>query len=82
MTSPTDKTNRCREAKKAARGKKAKNALRRNGTTPTLFALVKPTANEAKSKWEPFLIYFLYYSILGIKTLALFVIMLYSKQNS
>ena len=46
MTSPTDKTNRCRDAKKAKMGKKAKNKLRRTGTTPVLFALNKPTSNE------------------------------------
>jgi hypothetical protein len=49
MTSPTDKTNRCRDAKKAKMGKKAKNKLRRTGTTPVLFALNKPTSNELKN---------------------------------
>lgn len=49
MTSPTDKTNRCREAKKVKMGKKAKNKLRRTGTTPALFALNKPLPNELKN---------------------------------
>ena len=44
MTSPTDKTNNCREAKKAKMGRKAKNKLRREGTTPVLFALNKPVS--------------------------------------
>lgn len=48
MTSPTDKTNRCRVAKKVKMGKKAKNLLRKTGTTPTLFSLNKPTLNELK----------------------------------
>ncbi len=41
MTSPTDKTNRRREAKKVKAGRKKKNQLRREGTTPELFALNK-----------------------------------------
>ena len=49
MTSPTDKTNRCREAKKVKMGKKAKNKVRKIGTTPALFALNKPTQNERKN---------------------------------
>ena len=48
MTSPTDKTNRCREAKKVKMGKQAKNKLRKTGTTPKLVTLNKPTANELK----------------------------------
>ncbi|WP_186647306.1 hypothetical protein [Fluviispira vulneris] len=49
MTSPTDKTNRCREAKKVKMGKKDKNKLRKTGTTPSLFSLNKPTPNELKN---------------------------------
>ncbi|MBX9703035.1 MAG: hypothetical protein K2X39_02665 [Silvanigrellaceae bacterium] len=48
MTSPTDKTNRVREAKRAKRGSKAKNKLAVVGTTPPLFTLNKPTPNEVK----------------------------------
>ncbi len=46
MTSPTDKTRRCRKAKKAKMGRKAKNKLRQVGTTPPLFALDKPVPNQ------------------------------------
>ena len=49
MTSPADKTNRCRDAKKVKMGKKAKNNLRKTGTTPKLFTLNKPTQNELKN---------------------------------
>jgi hypothetical protein len=49
VTSPTDKTNRCRDAKKVKMGKKAKNKLRKTGTTPKLFTLNKPTPNEHKN---------------------------------
>jgi hypothetical protein len=48
MTSPTDITNRRRAAKIAKRGTPRKNQVRANGTTPLLFALNKPTANEKK----------------------------------
>jgi hypothetical protein len=48
MTSPTDITNRRRAAKIAKRGNARKNAVRAQGTTPVLFALNKPTANEKK----------------------------------
>jgi hypothetical protein len=42
MTSPTDITERCRAAKKAAMGHKRKKALRKAGSTPQLFTLNKP----------------------------------------
>jgi hypothetical protein len=48
MTSPTDITNRRRAAKAAKRGTARKNQVRANGTTPLLFVLNKPTANEKK----------------------------------
>ncbi len=48
MTSPTDITNRRRAAKAAKGGTARKNKVRANGTTPVLFALNKPTANEKK----------------------------------
>jgi len=48
MTSPTDITNRRRAAKASKRGTPRKNQVRANGTTPSLFALIKPTANEKK----------------------------------
>lgn len=48
MTSPTDKTENRRLAKKVKGGKKSKNKLRKIGTTPALFALDKPVASSAK----------------------------------
>jgi len=48
MTSPTDITNRRRAAKMAKRGTARKNQVRTNGTTPALFILNKPPANEKK----------------------------------
>ena len=45
MTSPTDKTENRREAKKVKGGKKSKNKLRKTGTTPKLFTLDKPVAS-------------------------------------
>jgi hypothetical protein len=48
MTSPTDITNRRRAAKIAKRGTPRKNQIRANGTTPALFVLNKPPANEKK----------------------------------
>lgn len=48
MTSPTDKTENRREAKKVKAGKKVKNKLRRTGTTPKLFALDKPVSSGSK----------------------------------
>jgi hypothetical protein len=48
MTSPTDITNRRRAAKAVKRGNARKNQVRANGTTPALFTLNKPTANEKK----------------------------------
>ena len=48
MTSPTDITNRRRTAKMAKRGTARKNQIRANGTTPALFVLNKPPANEKK----------------------------------
>lgn len=47
MTSPTDKTWNRRYAKKAKMGRKSKNKLLKTGTTPALFALNKPSANES-----------------------------------
>lgn len=38
MTSPTDKTNNRRRSKKLKAGRKQKNQVRRQGTTPELFA--------------------------------------------
>ncbi|MEN9530055.1 MAG: hypothetical protein RI932_1928 [Pseudomonadota bacterium] len=48
MTSPTDITNRRRAAKLSKRGTPRKNQVRANGTTPALFVLNKPPANEKK----------------------------------
>jgi hypothetical protein len=48
MTSPTDITNRRRAAKLSKRGTPRKNQVRLKGTTPALFLLNKPTANEKK----------------------------------
>jgi len=48
MTSPTDKTENCRKAKKVKGGKKSKNKLRKTGTTPKLFTLDKPVSSESK----------------------------------
>ena len=48
MTSPTDKTWNRRVAKKVSGGKKAKNKVRVLGTTPSLFTLNKPVANDPK----------------------------------
>ena len=48
MTSPTDITNRRRAAKLSKRGTPRKNQVRAKGTTPALFTLNKPTANEKK----------------------------------
>jgi hypothetical protein len=45
MTSPTDKTENRRKAKKVKAGHKLKNKLRKTGTTPELFALTKPVAS-------------------------------------
>ena len=42
MTSPTDKTNNVRRAKKSKVGRKKKNKVRSIGTTPEAFALNKP----------------------------------------
>lgn len=50
MTSPTDKTWNRRVAKKVKAGKKAKNKLKTVGTTPVLFALNKPAAQQANKK--------------------------------
>lgn len=47
MTSPTDITKRRRKAKKFANTERKKD-IARNGTTPKLFALTKPTAHEKK----------------------------------
>lgn len=41
MTSPTDKTNNRRRSKKLKAGRKKKNKIRVQGTTPELFALDK-----------------------------------------
>ena len=46
MTSPTDKTENRRAAKKVKAGKASKNKLRRTGTTPKLYALDKPVASQ------------------------------------
>ncbi len=43
MTSPTDKTENRRRAKKVKNGFKQKNKVRALGTTPELFKLDKPT---------------------------------------
>ena len=48
MTSPTDKTENRRAAKKVKGGKQAKNKLRKVGTTPKLFALNKPVQSQVK----------------------------------
>jgi hypothetical protein len=45
MTSPTDKTENRRKAKKVKAGQKSKNKLRKTGTTPKLFALDKPVTS-------------------------------------
>ena len=42
MTSPTDKTENRRRAKKISMGRLRKNKVRRQGSTPRLFALDKP----------------------------------------
>ncbi len=47
MTSPTDKTENRRTAKKVKGGKKAKNKLARVGTTPVLFALNNPISGSS-----------------------------------
>ena len=52
MTSPTDKTNNRRKAKKIKNGKKVKNKLRRTGTTPELFTLNKPVVQTNRSSGE------------------------------
>jgi hypothetical protein len=49
MTSPTDKTENRRLAKKVKAGQKAKNKLRKTGTTPKLFVLDKPVAAVSKT---------------------------------
>lgn len=49
MTSPTNKTENCRQAKKIKSGKKTKNKLRKVGSTPPLFALNKPVPAAHKS---------------------------------
>ena len=46
MTSPTDKTENRRDAKKVKAGKKSKNKLRKVGTTPALFSLNKPVLTQ------------------------------------
>ena len=48
MTSPTEKTEKCRAAKTAKQGRARKNALARTGTTPKLFTLNKPVATTEK----------------------------------
>jgi len=48
MTSPTDKTENRRAAKKVKGGKKAKNKLSKVGTTPKLFALDKPVVHQTQ----------------------------------
>ncbi len=48
MTSPTDKTENRRLAKKVKGGKQSKNKLRKTGTTPKLYALDKPEKSESK----------------------------------
>lgn len=48
MTSPTDKTENRRKAKKVKGGSKSKNKLRKTGTTPKLFALDKPVVSQSK----------------------------------
>jgi hypothetical protein len=48
MTSPTDKTENRRKAKKVKAGKKSKNLLRKTGTTPKLYALNKPVASGSE----------------------------------
>lgn len=47
MTSPSDITKRRRKAKKAKNNTR-KTELRQTGTTPKLYKLDKPTANESK----------------------------------
>lgn len=49
MTSPTDKTEKCRANKMAAKGKTRKALLLKTGSTPKLFKLNKPTPNELKA---------------------------------
>lgn len=46
MTSPTDKTENRRRAKKIKNGQKRKNKVRAIGTTPELFALNKPPKKQ------------------------------------
>jgi len=41
MTSPTEKTEKRRKAKQLKSGRKRKNKVRMQGTTPELFALKK-----------------------------------------
>ncbi len=53
MTSPTDITENRRAAKKAACGQARKKKIAKNGSTPVLFALNKPTAGEAKKAAAP-----------------------------
>lgn len=57
MTSPTAKTETRRQIRKTKMGNKRKNAVRRTGTTPTLFALNKPvtagTASATTAKKAP-----------------------------
>lgn len=48
MTSPSDITERRRNAKKAKGGNKRKNKLRVVGTTPKLFKLDKPVPAQTK----------------------------------
>lgn len=50
MTSPTDKTENRRRAKKVKNGFKQKNKIRAKGTTPQLFALNKPTTTAEQNK--------------------------------
>ncbi len=49
MTSPTEKTENRRAAKKVKNGKKRKNKLRAKGTTPPLFPLY-PENSASNSK--------------------------------
>ena len=42
MSSPTNKTRNIRRAKKMSIGKKQKNKIRREGSTPRLLKLDKP----------------------------------------